>query len=469
MYRNPTPSEPVLLRPLRLPAILAIACCAAAVASTSLHSRQHDGATAGGPFQFTPLPASAACVPGGTGETPLLLPPGYVQTVVAREGDGGAGDQWDMNTLNETGPHAGRFLYRTHEQRTNAHVSVTDLQTGVTRVLAARADWNRLDGIVWTPAHTLLAAEEMRPARTPSLPDPEVPQAIAGLVYEIDPVSGAAAPRPAIGARAHEGLRFDPQGNLYGISETLRTYQTGPASARVTRHGGFIYRFVPDRRNDLSSGQLYALQVTVPTGDRTGEAIWIALDRAAVQVDSDAAAFAAGATGYDRPEDVEIATSTGNNHGGSHVMYVAVTDENRVLRVELREPGGRAEHTTAFVSEYVRQGVNAPVDFEAPDNLALDRNGNLYITEDAPDPVVKGNDIWVAVPSQGTQQEGAAAEQVVRFASLTDCGAEPSGVYFDKSGTHLFVNILHRGGNDASGVSLLPDLGMLVSEEKRQH
>ena len=44
-------------------------------------------------------------------------------------------------------------------------------------------------------------------------------------------------------------------------------------------------------------------------------------------VQSDVAALAAGATGYARPEDVEIATSTGNNHGGANVMYVAITGE----------------------------------------------------------------------------------------------------------------------------------------------
>ena len=58
-----------------------------------------------------------------------------------------------------------------------------------------------------------------------------------------------------------------------------------------------------------------------------------------MQVDADAAATAAGATGYARPEDVEIATSTGNNRGGVGVLYVAVTDEHRVLRIDLREPG----------------------------------------------------------------------------------------------------------------------------------
>ncbi len=70
--------------------------------------------------------------------------------MLAREGDGGATDNWDMNTLNETGPFAGQFLFRSHETLANGQVSVTDLQTGLTRVLVERADWNRMDGIVWT-------------------------------------------------------------------------------------------------------------------------------------------------------------------------------------------------------------------------------------------------------------------------------------------------------------------------------
>ena len=55
------------------------------------------------------------------------------------------------------------------------------------------------------------------------------------------------------------------------------------------------------------------------------------------------------------------------------------------LRIDLREPQGGADHETVQVSDYVRAGVNAPLDFQQPDNLALDGNGNLYITEDGPD------------------------------------------------------------------------------------
>src|SRR4029453_16833494 len=106
----------------------------------------------------------------------------------------------------------------------------------------------------------------------------------------------------------HEGMRIDSQGNVYGISETAPTTAAGP--------GGYIFRFVPDRRGDLTSGQLYALKITTSGTDRTGEAIWIPLDRDAVQVNADVAATAAGATGYGRPEDVGVGSTTVKNTAG---------------------------------------------------------------------------------------------------------------------------------------------------------
>lgn len=396
-------------------------------------SLAQSGDAGSGGFQFTPLPTSAAC--GPSTEKPFVLPPGYDQTVIAREGDAGTLDLWDMNTLNETGPQAGRFLYRTHEIRANGQLSVTDLETGVTRVVAQRADWERLDGIVWTPWQTVLIAEE---TINSAIKDPALPAARGGHVYEVDPETGAATLLAAVGSRSHEGLRFDARGNLYGISEA------SPPT------GGYIYKFVPEQRGDLTRGQLYALKITRATGDRTGEAVWVPLDAAAAALDSDAEATRVGATGYGRPEDVEIFTSTGN--GGGQVLYVAITSEHRVLGIDLREPRGGSDHGLVFVFDYVRRGVNATADFSAPDNLALDKAGNLYVTEDPSTP--PGADIWVAEPSKGGQHQPASA--VVRFASLSDCAAEPSGIYFDKSGWRLFVNVQHRGGPDPR------DLGMAI-------
>ena len=450
---------------MRTQTTMACACLAALLASGGVVGARHqsDEGPARGPFQFTPLPASAACVAGGAGtfpnEQPFLLPPGYVQTILAREGDSGTIDQWDMNTVNETGPHAGRFLYRSHETTVEGMVSVTDLSTGATGVLAQRVYWNRLDGLVWTPWQTLLVGEEMRPERQPSVRDPRVPLAQAGLVFEIDPATGADVPRPALGAKAHEGIRFDGDGNVYGISETApNTIVTPPAvpgqPPPVPRAapGGYVFKFTPDTRGDLSTGQLYALKIVVPTGDRTGHAVWLPLDRAAVQIDADVAATAAGATGYGRPEDVEIATSTGNDREGSHILYVAVTDESRVLRIDLNPRGEGSNGTSAFVSNYVIRGGNAPADFTNPDNLALDKHGNLYITEDT-SVDAGGMDIWVAIPDHGDRETAA---ETVRFASLTDCTGEPSGIYFDKGGSALFVNVLHRAGRDL-GVMITRD------------
>jgi hypothetical protein len=429
-------------------------------ASMSIAALAHsDGSPVRGPFRFQPLATSTACDAGGAGaypaEQPFVLPPGFIQTVIAREGDGGSTNNWDMNTLNETGRRAGQLLYRTHETPAAGQVTVTDLATGATSIVVERADWNRLDGIVWTPWHTLLVGEEMRPERLPSTPAPEFPAAQAGLVYEVNPVTGSSIARPALGAKAHEGIRIDPRGNVYGISETGPTTVVGTPPRPAP--GGYIFKFVPDQRGDMSSGQLYALKIVASTGDRTGKAVWIPLDRTLVTIDADQAATQAGATGYGRPEDVEMATSTGNNRGGGNVLYVAVTDEHRVLRIDLREPRGGREHSTAFVSDYVRQGVNAPADFSNPDNLALDKNGNLYITEDTTTP--PGMDIWVAVPNRGPHH---SAEQTVRFASLTDCGAEPSGIYFDQTGTTLYVNVLHRSGPDPR------DLGMAITQHRRR-
>ena len=378
---------------------------------------------------FAPLASSATCSAGGKGQQ-VVLPQGYVYTTVANEGPGFL-DLADMNTLNENGPQKGRYLYRTHETGSGAGVSETDLVTGTTRLVASRSDWERFDGIVWTPWGTILAAEEVSDFSANGA-DPNVPQATAGLVYEIDPRTGASVARPAVGARAHEGLRFDKFGNLYGISET---------------NPGYIYKFVPDKKGDLSSGQLYALKLTQDVGGRTGSGVWVALDRNAVQVNSVAEATAKGATGYNRPEDLEIGTSTGDDKRGNSILYAAITSEDRVIAIDLA-PAGKGD-AELVVTDYVREGVNAPTNFDMPDNLALDRSGNLYITEDpggsAPSKT-QGDDIWFA---PFNPQTASQALPIQRFASITDCNAEPTGVYVSPTSKTLFFNIQHRGGDGA--------------------
>lgn len=401
-------------------------------------------ASGSGSFKFspiTPITGAAACLSTAVPQLmPFQLPTGYSQMIIGRQSDlatSNAEVNFDMLTLNETGPQAGRYLYRTHEVGNFAALSRIDLWSGANELLVERQDWEAFDGLVWTPWGTLLMAEERINA---SFPDPDYPGIERGLVYEYFPQTGEVVARPALGARSHEGLRFDPQGNLYGISESR-----GIANAGDPGESGAIFKFVPDRRGDLSSGKLYALRVL---SGRTGPAVWELLTLDPVTFDSDEAAQAVGATGWDRPEDIETAKSTGNNQGGQGVLYVAVTESSDlaqnnglVLRIELNG-------NSAFVSNYVEPGVNVAVEsggdtgtgFDDPDNLALSPNGDLYITEDD-----SPSDIWVA------SGKGPVASSVVLFARLLDCGAESTGIYFSKNGQTLWVNSQHatlNGGDD---------------------
>jgi sugar lactone lactonase YvrE len=356
----------------------------------SASSASRDALPAGsGGFKFTPLGSSAVCTNGGNANNPLVLPDGFSQTVVASEPS--FPDAIDMNTQNETGLQPGRYLYRVTEGSVAA-LAVTDLATGVTKVIAQRADWESLDPVVWTPWGTLLFGEETNNAVRR---DPSYPAAVGGLVYEVffdesdQTLVKNVVARPAIGAKSHEGMRFDNQGNLYSISE---------------RTPGYIFKFVPDTKGDLSSG---------------------------------------------------------NNRGGNDVLYVAITSEHRVLAIDLGGAPGSASGSVS-VANYVARGLNTDTEFIMPDNLALDKSGNLYITEDPGGNTAsgkRGDDIWVAEPPKG-EGNGSAASSVVRFATLTDCEAEPTGIYFDLTAQRLFVNIQHRGGDRLDkAIAVTPDRG----------
>ena len=391
-----------------------------------------------GPMAFDPIAGSAyaeqTADPTILTNEPWVLPQGYKQSIVSDERNldiyPSSPDLSDMNTVNETGKQAGRYLYRTHEVRpdsnnlgvyTGGAVSVVDLKTGQAKVIAQRQDWEALDGLVWTPWGTMLFAEETGNAL---LIDPGFPTAIRGLVYEMkldkkDPTKVASVTvRPMLGSVAHEGIEFDAEGNVYVIDETSP---------------GAIFKFVPTHYGDLSSGQLYALKVNDSlTGDGTGQAEWVALDMGLAQIDARTAATNVGATGYGRPEDLERIGDT---------LYAAITSEARVLSIHLGDK--------PVVRNFVKAGLNVALEnrsagvtgFRNPDNLANGPDGKLWIVEDN-----VPSDIWVALPDKDGD---GASDGVYLFASLKDNGAEGTGIYFGKDPHTLFVNIQHSvTGND---------------------
>jgi hypothetical protein len=409
--------------------------------------------TVNGPMAFDPIPASAYGMENDAdiGTAPWVIPEGFSQTIISDETDLNiyVENDWnDMNTVNETGKHAGRYLYRTHEVRGGAigddgnslridggsggAVSVIDLNTGVAKEVVGRADWEALDGIVWTPWQTILFAEE---AGTTARPDPDHTDATSGLVYELklkkdDPTAmESVTVRPMLGALAHEGIEIDAEGNVYVIDEDRK---------------GAIYKFVPDSYGDLSSGQLYALRVV--NGSKTGAAEWIALDMNQAQIKANEAARAVGATEYCRPEDLERIASTlyvaltcedvdnaGNTSGRGAVMAVELGDEPMVKYVAAAGKNAPLENSSAGITG-----------FKGADNLADGPDGKLWIVEDN-----AYSDIWVLDPrSEDTNGDGYP-DGMHLFASLKDKPAEGTGIYFGKDPHTLFVNVQHSGtGND---------------------
>lgn len=388
-------------------------------------------------FNFKAIDSSANSADWNAA-APWKLSKGYTQTVVSDETDlniydGGRDDWNDMNTVNETGAMAGRFMYRTHELRYPANqpeggaVSVVDLETGAASILAQDPSYDAVDGIRWTPWGTIVFAEEKEGGRLLEI-ELNDDLVTAKAVYD----------RPAAGRLAHEGIDFDAEGNLYVVDEH-RGRSVGCSG--VVPCGGGVYKFVPDSYGDLSSGSLYALKVTGPDG--TGQGEWVGpIDAANARTSG----TDFGGQSYQRPEDLEVING---------VLYIAVTEgprdengkelyEGRVISVDL---------DSMAVKNFVKADVNVAVEigkpgdaghqsgFDSVDNLAEAPNGDLVMIEDN-----KPSDIWFA--STRTNEFGASKE-VKLFASLTDPGAEGTGIYFSPlNNKTLYVNVQHSAADD---------------------
>jgi len=298
--------------------------------------------------------------------------------------------------------------------------------------------------------------------------------------------------RQAVGTLAFESFAIRGDGTMiYGD-------ELAPGAVSIGSAGGAIYKFVPSipfsgfgpinalASSPLASGAIFGLRVAASgstnwgQGAETGKGRWTLVDQTVQgivdmngNINLRAAQVLQQFTGYYRPEDMDIdpiALENGlfracwaNTGRMSHTDNSLV--ENSGVKTEImclteeppstaqpNPPTGTIPSVDRFITGSEERGMF--------DNLAFQpHTGNLVILEDnsvtsvkSLNPTVtelRGNDLWICLPDGA--DDDVLTDGCVRFASIRDTSAEPTGFIFLGSGEEAFVNIQHREVNDGLG------------------
>ena len=370
---------------------------------------------------------------------------------------------WDMITVNETGPRKGSFLFTPFETGQSG-IQRTDLATGETKTVwfsPAPGGHVAFDASYWTPWGTYITAEESwctapagcttsRYGRFFELTNPLTAASVTDNAGE----DGVLEHRNVIPRVSHEGVQFDKSLNMYFIDEL---------------NGGSLYKYTSaaswgdiksGRAGYFDAGQTFVLRVGngttpnatgaytwVPITDTSGQALPGALTitdpNGVTSVDgrntTDLTAFKG--TDYQRPEDLQLQTVNGVER-----LYVATTTTNEVYALDLD-----AQEISVFAntaSTNLASGAAVGSGLASPDNLALDAENNIYVVEDRNGGT--DDDIWFARDLNLDGDLLDAGEGLGRWASNGTVGSEFSGLYFDPTDKRrAWVNIQHpSSGND---------------------
>jgi hypothetical protein len=466
------------------------AMSAALLAAPALH--------AGTDLWFTPLTQSAPVVAANALEelsAPFVAPEGLLQinwvslaevenallspgqSTGRAAGAGTSASMFDMLAAHPSGSH----LFIPHESPTGAGVSRYSIYENKTELLFAgdqgglggdwSNDWGAFDPCRWTPNSTIFLAEEWAgEGRVIEVTNPmaDVQDIQIRELNRIPNVS-------------HEGINFSNKykNTIYFIDEW---------------NSGSIYKLVlKDRKDYTSPGQVFVLSVDAfltsgglpennynegpnATATREGAATWIPLtDKLGVPLPGITdpfrngptndprtntntmggrpAADDAGGTPYGRPEDMVVSRLA----NGNEVLYVTVTSENKVISIEILNTnkgsakGGQAVVRT-FVSQTTPKNVGFPTTtgiLNAPDNLAMDGAGNIYVIEDNPNGGTIGGDTWFA---RDVDNDGVA-ESLDHFMSLRVNGSEATGMLFNPAvPTEFHMCVQHPSSTDLNAV-----------------
>jgi uncharacterized protein DUF839 len=281
--------------------------------------------------------------------------------------------------------------------------------------------------------------------------------------------------RPALGQFSFEGLGILPNGVVY-LSDENR-----PGGGGIGNPGGALVKFIPTTlwsagappiqslgQSPWTSGSIFGFRAgrnggntDVGQGNEYGRGVWVPVT-GTEPINLRAAASALKLTAYYRPEDMSVdqealedgdvrfcgtntgqdvpdTQSDGDNHWGE--VY-CVTDGTLTEASTITLTNGI---NTASVPEYHPLMLGTS-EFGMPDNIDIQPGrGNFLVDEDGEGalyPTPHNNDIWDCL-DDGDDAD-TLSDACIRVMSLNDLTAEPTGGFFDASGSHYYVSIQHN-------------------------
>ena len=257
-----------------------------------------------------------------------------------------------------------------------------------------------------------------------------------GWVVEIDPKTGKGKKLTSMGRFAHEcaTVRELPDGRC--------VVYTGD-----DKNDEHIYKFIASEKGSLEKGELFVANLE--------EGRWISLDinkqpklkahfddQTEVLIYAREAAKIVGATPTNRPEDFEIHPETGD-------VYLTLT--NNIPRgdfhgeiMKISEDGNDPLSMTFKADTFLAGGEKTG--FACPDNLAFDKNGNLWMVTDISGSGL-GNGPYKPFGNNGLfyiPLEGPKAGIPIQVASAP-MDAELTGICFTPDNETLLLSVQHPG------------------------
>jgi secreted PhoX family phosphatase len=387
-----------------------------------------------------------------------------------------------------------KYLFVCDEETSNPAVQRVDLSkpadSNATTIVTGLVS---CDPVRRTPWGTIIVAEEA--GSTGGLYELFDPANINTVINVSDRALGTTSDplhlvkRKAVGSLSFESFAIKADGTMiYGD-------ELAPSGGNA---GGGIYKFVPaipfqgngpitiPGQSPLAAGSVFGLRVAAQgssnwgQGAETGNGAWVAVNLGgAGVVDANSNIILRTAqglqrfTGYYRPEDMDIdpiALENGvfracwaNTGRMSHTDSSLV--ENSGVKPEImclveNPPSTFAPNPVTGTIPTVDRFVTGSEERGMFDNVAFQpHTGNLVVLEDNSVTSVKhlnptvtelrGNDLWICLPDG--EDDDVLTDGCVRFASIRDTSAEPTGFIFTGSGESAYVSIQHRAVNDAAG------------------